>query len=99
MTKKEEFINLYTTYIKREGADKLLYEFRTVVVPDIREGENSLTDVWFEFCARRMAKERGIDPTDTEALDKLIDEAWETCPPDPRIDFRMSFVRRKGYRV
>lgn len=66
---------------------------------DIREGENSLTDVWFEFCARRMAKERGIDPTDTEALDKLIDEAWETCPPDPRIDFRMSFVRRKGYRV
>ena len=66
---------------------------------DIREGESSLTDVWFEFCARRMAKERGIAPADAEAFDKLIDEAWETCPPDPRIDFRMSFVRRNKYRV
>lgn len=66
---------------------------------DIREGENSLTDVWFEFCARRMAKERGIMELDEETLDKLIDEAWETCPPDYSIDFRMSYNRKTKYRV
>ena len=66
---------------------------------DIREGENSLTDVWFEFCARRMAKERGISELDDETLDKLIDEAWETCPPDHSIDFRMSYNRQTKYRV
>ena len=66
---------------------------------DIREGENSLTDVWFEFCARRMAKERGITDLPPEKMDELIDEAWQTCPPDPRIDFRMSFNRTTKYRV
>ena len=66
---------------------------------DIREGENSLTDVWFEFCARRIAKERGITDLTPEKMDELIDEAWQTCPPDPRIDFRMSFNRTTKYRV
>jgi tetratricopeptide (TPR) repeat protein len=66
---------------------------------DIREGENSLTDIWFEFCARKMAKERGISKLDDEILDKLIDEAWEKCPPDESIDFRMSFSRSTKYRV
>jgi hypothetical protein len=64
---------------------------------DIREGENTLTDVWFEFCARKLAKERGITLTD-ENLEALIDEAWEKCPPDPSIDFRMSFDRSIKYR-
>ncbi|MBQ9116996.1 MAG: hypothetical protein IJY04_08220, partial [Clostridia bacterium] len=66
---------------------------------DIREGETSLTDIWFEFCARRMAKERGIQPLSDTALDALIDEAWDTCPPDPEIDFRMSFDKKNRYRV
>ena len=66
---------------------------------DIREGENSLTDMWFEFSARKMAKERGITDLTEEKLDELIDEAWEVCPPDYSIDFRMSFNRKIKYRV
>jgi hypothetical protein len=46
-----------------------------------------------------MAKERGIDPTDLAALDALIDEAWDTCPPSEDIDFRMSFDKKNRYRV
>ena len=66
---------------------------------DVREGECTLTDVWFEFCARKMARERGLVPLTDEALDKLIDEAWKTCPPDSKIDFRMSFDRKNKYRI
>ena len=66
---------------------------------DIREGETSLTDVWFEYCARRMAKERGIESPTAEQLNELIDEAWDTCPPAEDIDFRMSFDKANRYRV
>ncbi|MBR2949834.1 MAG: DUF5107 domain-containing protein [Lachnospiraceae bacterium] len=66
---------------------------------DIREGEVSLTDIWFEFCARRMAKERGISLSDTFAMQALLDEAWDTCPPAAEIDFRMSFDKNLKYRI
>lgn len=65
----------------------------------IRECEETLTDVWFEYCARKMAKERGIENPTDEELDKLIDEAWEKCPPSYSIDFRMSLQRDNGYRL
>ena len=55
----------------------------------IREGEMSLTDIWFEFCAIKIARERGISQPSHELLEELIEEAWETCPPDKSIDFRM----------
>ena len=64
----------------------------------IREGEEVLTNVWFEYCARKMAKERGIRLTD-KTLDELIDEAWEKCTPDIKHDFRQSDNRRQKYRV
>ena len=66
---------------------------------DIREGECSLTDLWFEFCARKMAKERGVDVNDEAAMQVLLDEAWDNCPPDPSIDFRMSFDKNLKYRI
>lgn len=66
---------------------------------DIREGEVSLTDVWFEYCAKKLARERGITELKDETLASLIDEAWDTCPPDPAIDFRMSLSKENGYRV
>lgn len=65
---------------------------------DIREGEDSMTHIWFEYCARRMAKERGIEPTD-DALNALIDEAWDSCPPPRDIDFRQSTDRNQRYRI
>lgn len=65
---------------------------------DIREGEVTLTDIWFEYCARKIAAQRGIEFTE-ESLEKLVDEAWDTCPPDPAIDFRMSFNRDIKYRL
>ena len=66
---------------------------------DIREGEVSLTDVWFEFCALKMAKERGITEITPKILDDLIDEAWDIYPPDKSIDFRMSVNKKNRYRV
>ena len=66
---------------------------------DIREGECSLTDVWFEYSARRIAKERGITDLTDDVLEKLIDEAWDVCPPDYAIDFRMTVDRSVKYRV
>lgn len=66
---------------------------------DIREGECALTDLWFEFCARKMAKERGIDVNDEAAMQALLDEAWDNCPPDASIDFRMSFDKNLKYRI
>ncbi len=66
---------------------------------DIREGEASLTDIWFEYCALKLAAERGIRELDSATLDALIDEAWELCPPDKAIDFRMSTDKRYRYRV
>ena len=64
----------------------------------IREGENTLTDAWFEHMARKMARERGITP-DGDALETLIDEAWETLLPPLNLDFRQSYSRKDQYRV
>ena len=66
---------------------------------DVREGESSLTDVWFEYCAIRMSKERGIANPSTEMIDALIDEAWDLYPPSKDIDFRMSQDKKDRYRV
>ena len=56
---------------------------------DIREGENPLTDIWFEYSAKKLAAERGVDITDGAKLNELMDEALEICPPPYEIDFRM----------
>ncbi len=80
------------------GKDDFLDEFFSEEHYDIREGEDSLTDIWFERQARKWAKERGIALT-PENLDKLIDEAWETAKPPVEIDFRQSYSRNNRYRV
>ncbi len=65
----------------------------------IAEGETSLSNVWFEYCARRMMKERGIEKVSDEEWEYLLDEAWEKYPPAYDIDFRMSLDRKNKYRV
>jgi hypothetical protein len=54
-------------------------------VPDIREGEVSLTDLWFRLHERRVAEAEKI-PID-DALRKRVQCDF---PPPPRIDFRMT---------
>jgi hypothetical protein len=66
---------------------------------DVREGEASLTDVWFEYCARKRAKELGITDLTEEKLEELIDEAWDITPPPYEIDFRMHTNKKRKYRV
>jgi len=66
---------------------------------DIREGEVSLTEIWFEYSAHKLARQRGIDNPTLEQLDALLEEAYTLCPPDYSIDFRMSENRKIKYRV
>ena len=83
----------------RIGEIAYLEEFFHEEHYDVREGESSLTDVWFEYCALKMAKERGIENPDSATLDALVDEAWDLYPPSKEIDFRMSADKKDRYRV
>jgi hypothetical protein len=64
-----------------DEAEKLLFR---VELADIREGETTLTDLWFAIQAKRIAAAEGI-PLD-EALDQRV---RTTLTPPPQIDFRM----------
>ncbi|MDO4740257.1 MAG: DUF5107 domain-containing protein [Eubacteriales bacterium] len=92
-------INAAQAAVKLRRLDEAEEIFRREEYADIREGECSLTDIWFELCALKMAAERGIDDPQGEALEALIDEAWEQCPPPAQIDFRMSYDRKRKYRL
>lgn len=87
------------TAIKLRKLDVIEKVFEHGEYADIREGESSLTDIWFEYCALKMAAERGIADPQGDVLEKLMDEAWDTCPPPAEIDFRMSFDRQRKYRM
>jgi len=56
-----------------------------IVIPDIREGEVSLTDLWFEMWTQRIAKRENI-PVD----DKLRKRVQNDFPSPSYIDFRQS---------
>ena len=87
------------TAIKLRNLEQIEKVFAHGEYADIREGECTLTDIWFEFCALKMAKERGIENLDNNTLADLIDEAYDLCPPPKEIDFRMSFDKKNKYRV
>jgi len=64
------------------AAEELLYENGGITVPDIREGENSVTDLWFEIeeaKAKKMGRKFNRDEID----------------PPANLDYRMSAVRKK----
>ena len=75
-----------------------LEEFFSQTHHVIREGEDTLTDIWFEYVARRLAAERGLEPTE-QTINELIDVAWESYPPEGRHDFRQSQSREERYRL
>ena len=97
--KSEDIVKISASFaaVKLDKSE-FLEEFFATEHATIREGDNDITDVWFEMCARKMAKERGIDPKSKE-FDALIDEAWQTCEPDIMHDFRQSYSRQDTYRV
>jgi thioredoxin-like negative regulator of GroEL len=55
------------------------------VVPDIREGEVSLTDLWFQLHERRVAQEENVASDD--ALRERIQKEY---PAPPWLDFRQN---------
>ena len=55
------------------------------IVPDIREGETSLTDLWFSLHERRLAAAEGA-----AVDDELRERVRREFPPPARINFRMS---------
>ena len=83
--------------VKLGGDDKLDYlqKFFLEEHYDIREGEVSLTNVWFEFCARKMALADGLTSPNADQLSSYIEKAEELCPPAYGIDFRMSLGKSK----
>ena len=55
-----------------------------VIVADLREGEGSLTDLWFDFQAKRVSIAEDI-PLDED----LIRKVKENVPVPESIDFRL----------
>ena len=97
--KGEDIVKISVSFAAvRLDKTEFLDEFFATEHATIREGDNDITDVWFEFCAKKMAKERGIIPYSAE-FDALIDEAWEKCEPDIMHDFRQSYNRNDTYRL
>lgn len=54
-----------------------------LVMPDLQENESSLTDLWFDLQARRLAAKEGV------AVDKaLLERARREFPPPAHLEFR-----------
>ena len=63
-------------------AEKML--LRKIVLTDVREGELSLTHMWFWLCALKKVQAEG-----GEVTDELIKTMSETVTPPTHLDFRM----------
>lgn len=63
-----------------EPVEKILSD---VELTDVREGEFSLTELWFWMHMKRISKAEGV-PIDQ----KLKERVWHEFPPPERIDFR-----------
>ncbi len=62
-----------------------LYFDDLVPVADLREGENSLTDLWFAFRQKQISLEKG-----RPLVDFPLEEIKARCPPPEIIDFRLT---------
>ena len=55
-----------------------------IELTDVREGEVTLSDLWFSLCAHKLARTRGV-----ECDAALLDEARRTVQVPEKLDFRM----------
>lgn len=67
---------------RAKEAEKLL--MKNIELTDVREGEVSLTQLWFHLCALKKVQAEG-----GEVTEELIKEMSETCTPPTHLDFRM----------
>ena len=56
-----------------------------VDIPNIREKETTLSDLWFRWQEQRVARERGVTVDDN--LKKIVRREF---PPPSRFDFRLT---------
>ncbi len=57
----------------------------SIVLPDLREGDTALTDIWFEIQAKKIAETKGI-----KCDDELLRQVKKELVPPRQIDFRMA---------
>lgn len=62
-----------------ETAENIL---RNLELTDVREGENSLTEVWFWLNVKKVGKAEGL-----QIDDALCDRVWREIPPLGKLDF------------
>ncbi len=74
-----------------ETAERILTS--GIVVTDIREGETSLAEIWFDLKSQQIAAAEGIEIDET-----LIARVIEQHPPPRSIDFRMGRTRASKYK-
>lgn len=55
-----------------------------IEIPDLREGEVSLSDLWYGLQEKRLAQAEGV-----EIDDRLRERVRKEFPPPPHLDFRM----------
>jgi hypothetical protein len=60
------------------------YINKDLIVPDLMEGEYSLSHIWLGIYSQVLAKERGVDKGSLSA-----DEVYEAYPLPYELDFRM----------
>jgi hypothetical protein len=72
----------YANSDRIEEAEELLYDKGGIVVPDIREGEISVTELWYIIEERKAKRENR-------------EFSRETAEPPAFLDFRMSAVKSK----
>jgi tetratricopeptide (TPR) repeat protein len=57
----------------------------SIILPDLREGDTALTDMWFEIQARKLAKEK-----ETSYGPELLQQVKKELVPPKQLDFRMA---------
>ena len=65
--------------------DKVETILSNLIMTDIREGEVSMTDLWFAMCEKRLSEEENI-PIDEQLKGRVRNQSQ---PPE-NIDFRVS---------
>lgn len=65
----------------------------------VREGERTLTDVWFKYNAILLAEKNNIINPTAKQLKEFETAAKIDCPPPEYIDFRMTLGENEKYRM